>query len=198
MTIANFYFVLISTVVYFITFFCVIKFKKSTQLKHQEFPTLKVNKNEIFFTSYQTHRIKIKDYKIMKIENVLYLNLYEKLIIISNIKDVKIYNGFLYFTALGEVKILVDMKCVFKYFAIQIKSKQFSIDALKQQAILDFMNNGFNINFSKILKKYIKIIEKVLKINIFEEKIVINANNLKLSFVVSYKVNNKIKCVNIR
>ena len=117
--------------------------------------------------------------------------------IISNVKDVKIYKHYLYFTAMGEVEICFDFKDIYRNFAIIIKSKQFSIDELKQQAILDIVNNNFDLNSSKIFKKYIKIIEKVLNISIFNEKLTIKPNKFKLSFELAYKLNNKIKRINI-
>ena len=131
----------------------------------------------------------------MQLNKVLYLSFNGSLVIITNVDDVKVFEDYLYFTGLGRVEILVDLKDVYKYLAIKIKSKQFSLGELKQAAIIDFMNNNFDINFSKKLNKYIRIIEKVLNICIFQEKIIVKPNKFKLSFELIYKLNNQIKHV---
>ena len=198
MELIKLWFALLLLVIYSITFFCVVKLKKSAQLKCQNFTHLRLKKNCISFVSNGIHRIKISNAKIMQMNNILYLNLSNRLVIISNVKDVKIYESYLYFTALGKVEILIDLKTIYKYFAIQIRSKQFDINELKQRAIIDLMNNNFDINFCKIMKRYIKIIEKVLNIVILQKKIIVKPNKFKLSFVLSYKLNNQIKRVSIQ
>ncbi len=179
--------------IYNITIFIFFKFKKSSKLNYQNFPTLTLKKNGIFFTSKQTHRLKIINGKYMLANKILYLNLSNKLVVISNIKDIKIFEGYLYFTALGEVEITVDNMNIYRYFALKVNSSQFDFNAIKQKAIKDYINNNFDINLSKNMKKYIKIIEEVLNIHIYREKIVIKSNKFRLKFQLIYKLNNKIK-----
>jgi len=181
--------------VYFITFFCVVKFKLTYDLRHENFPTLKMKKSGISFVSTSTHRIKITNIKTKLIGKTLYLKTTKTLIIITNVKDVKIYNQFLYFTCLGRVQVFFDCKEFYQYFVIIIKSDQFDINELKQSALINLANNGFDINFSDIAKKYVNIIKKVLNINIFDKKITIKQNKFKFSFELVYKANNKIKKV---
>ena len=133
----------------------------------------------------------------MKISDSLYIKNNEKVVIISNVKNVEIYENFLYFTGCGKVEISFDCSMFYKYFALEISSQQFDLKPLKQCAIIDIMNNDFELKFSKIAKKYIKIIEKVLNMCIFKEKIIVKQNNFKLSFVLSYKLNNRIKRIYI-
>lgn len=150
----------------------------------------------VFFSS-KVHKIKIQNIKLMQIDKVLYLKTTTKLVIINNVEEVKIYNGYLYFKGCGKVTIEFDCKEFYKYFALKISSKQFCLSDLKQQAFVDLMNNGFDKNFSKLMKKYINIIKNVLKIEIFKEKIVVGYNKFKLSFVLTYKLNNVIKRINV-
>lgn len=190
--------VFFSLFAYFLTFFCVIKVLKNKKLKYSNFPPLKMKKGGVFFMSTNTHRIKLNNSKLFLVRDILYLKTNEKLVIFTNVKDVKIYEHYLYFTGKGEVRILFDCENFYRYFALIVSSKQFEITTLKQLAIVDLMNNGFNEKFSKITEKYIKIIEKVLNICIFKEKITVKPNKFKLSFVLTYKLNNKIKRVNIK
>ncbi len=186
---------LICVLLYLIVFFCVVALKKTKQLKWYDFPLLKLKKDGIEFITTLTHRIKIADAKMTQLCDKLYLNLNGKLIIISNVKDVKIFDEYLYFTGLGKVEIITDLKEIYKYFSITIKSEQFFIDEIKQSAIIDLINNNFEINFCKNLKRYIKIIENVLNIHIYQEKIIVKSNKYNLSFELIYKLNNKIKRV---
>ena len=174
-------------------FFLVINLKKTKKIKYKPLPKLYMKKDGITFTSTSTHRLKIENKKTMQIGNVLYFKTESKLIIISNVKEVRIVNEYLYFTALGNVKFTFDCEEFFRYFALSIKSQQFNLDELKQSAICDLINNNFDINFCKNAKNYINIIEKVLNICIFQEKIIIKPNKFKLSFTLTYKLNNKIK-----
>ena len=183
--------------IYLVTFLLTVKFKKSNSLNYHKFPHVGINKSGIKFYSTLTHRIKISNVKIMKIGDLLYVKNNEKVVIVSNVKDVKIYEKFLYFTGCGKVEISFDCSEFYKYFALEIFSEQFDLKPLKQYALIDLMNNDFELKFSKTAKKYIKIIENVLNISIFKEKIVVKQNNFKLSFVLSYKLNNRIKRIYI-
>lgn len=188
---------IVYVVLYFLVFSLVLKVKKNKGIKFKKFPTLKLTKNGIEFSSFDIHRIFIKDFKVMQVENVVYLKTQSQLLTISNIDNVFYFENYLHFTSKGRVKILFDCTSIYRYFSIKIESKKFNLNSLKQMAILDLMNNAFDLNKSKIMKKYINIIENVLNIKISKEKVVVKQNKLKIPFILTYKINNKIKKVKI-
>ena len=189
---------LFALLAYFLTFYLVIKIKSKVKHKETSFPFLKFTKTGISFFSYNQHEIKIQNMKTMQIDGLVYLKNGDKLIIISNVKDVKIYEDYLLFTANGETKILFDCKEYYRYFTLDIQSEQFNLNNIKQTAILDIMNNNFDLNSSSLAKRYMNLLKNILNIHIDNEKIVVKPNKFKFSFVVTYKINNKIKQVNIR
>lgn len=183
-------------IVYFVIFFFVIKFKKSKP-KSEPFPMLKLNKNGVSFFSKGTHSIKVDNIKTMLNNSVLYIKIEQKLVIVTNVKNVMIFNNKLYFTSCGETKIIFDCNSFYRYFALKITSHQFCLDDLKQLAIKDLINSNFNLTKAKTTRKYINIIENILNIHISDRQVIIKPNRFKFSFNVTYKVNNKIKRVNI-
>lgn len=189
---------ILGLIAYFVTFYLMMKLKTKYKLKRKSFPYLKMNKTGITFFSHSEHKIKIQNMKIMQVENNVYLKQGNNLIIITNVSEVKGYEDYLLFTSNGETRILFDCNDYFRYFAINIKSEQFSLDEIKQSAILDLMNNNFDINLSVLAKRYINILKNTLNINFDNKKLIIKPNRFKFSFTVIYKVNNKIKHVNIR
>ena len=174
------------------------KYKPKSKPTFFKFPRLKLTKKGIEFYSHCQHRIKIEEMKLMLVNSTLYLKNNKKLIIINNVKDVMLFENYLYFTGLGFVRICFDCESVYRYFMVEIKSKQFSLNNIKQNAILDLMNHNFDYAQCCVTRRYINIIRKVLNIDISSEKVTIKPNKFKLSFVVFYKVNNIIKRVNIR
>lgn len=186
-------FILLLLAIYFFIVFAIIRYKKTYNLKFKDFPYMTLKKDGIYFSSNSTHRIKINSMEAMLVGDALYLKTENQIIIISNVSSVKIFNEYLYITCLGDVKIYADLVGIYRYFSIKIKSKKFNIEAIRQEAIIDFINHEFNINFSNVLKRYIKIIENVLNIHIFKEKIIIRPNKFKFPLEMTYKLNNKIK-----
>ncbi len=166
-------------------------------LKFENFPHLNLTRKGISFISYATHRIKIHNAKTMLINNNLYVKFTSQLVIISNVSGVKIFNELLYFDCLGKVKILFNNKDYYKYFAIKINSNQFDLSKQKQTAILDLINNEFDLLKSQLTLRYIKIIKNILNIEIQKDKILIKPNKFKFSYVLTYKLNNRIKRVSI-
>ena len=156
-----------------------------------------LKKEGIHFYSTSIHRFKINFLEPMLVGNVLYLKRDNKLIIISNVSNVQVYNEYLYFSCLGKVKIYLNLTSIYRYFSIKIKSQKFNIEVIRQQAIVDFVNNSFDENFSKILNRYVKIIQNVLNIHIFSEKILIQPNEFRLPFELTYKLNKRIKHIKI-
>ena len=76
---------LIAIIVYFITFYLLIRFKK-VKLKNEPFPLLTLTKRGVSFFSNETHKLKIENYKVYLFNNTLYLKTNEKLIIFSHNK----------------------------------------------------------------------------------------------------------------
>lgn len=175
----------------------VTKLKQKIKLNFKPFPTLKLRKDGIIFDSFSCHRIKSESNKIMQVGKKVYINIKNKLIIISNVDKVFMHENHLYFTGLGKVKILFDCIEIYRYFNIKITSKKFSIEELKQEAIIDYLNNSFDINFCEKLKRYIKILENVLNVHVFSKKIIVKQNKFQFPFVLKYKLNNTIKQINI-
>jgi len=183
---------------YFFTIFFVNFLINKFKLKTKPLPKLKINKNGIFFTSYLNHKIKINFFKILIIDNVVYLKQNNNFILIKNVANVFTSNNYLYFKGLGEVKIMFNAEEFYRYFNIVIKCNKFNINKLKQNALMDILNNVFNLKNSKILKKYVNFIKNVLKININNKKISIKPNNFNFSYTLYYVVNNKIKQVEVK
>ena len=182
---------------YILTTFLVFFIIKKNKYKTKPFPKLKINKNGIIFYSNFKHKIKIGDAKLLIIENTAYLKKVNKVLTIHNVEDVFIKDNYLYFKANGNVKILFNTIDFYRYFNIIIQSEKFNINKLKQLALIDILNNVFNIKNSKIFKKYLNIVKNILKININNKKIEIKPNNFNLSYTVIYKTNNQITKVNV-
>lgn len=188
---------MIAMILYFVTFFCVAKFRKKHHLKFKPFPNLLLKKDGIVFISNTKHRIRIGEQKYVQLGNKIYLKTSNKLVVIFNVDKVFQNAEYLYFTALGKVRIIFDCHRVYKYFNIEIDSKKFSLNEQKQSAILDLINNNFEINFCKTLKNYIKNIKNILNIHIFKKKLIVKQNKFHLPFVLKYKINNRIRKVYI-
>lgn len=163
-----------------------------------EFPKLKTNKNGIQFFSFKKHRLYVERVKIFKIADNYYLKTDKAIIIFKNIKNVVLKNGYMYFKALGEVEINFNFENLYRYFNFNINLKNVDFNNLKQIAILDLMNNGFEVEKSENFKKFLKFIKNILKIEINDKKLTIFSNNLNISYQIVYKCNNKIKKINIQ
>ncbi len=188
---------MLALIAYFVTFYLIIKLKR-VKIKVSPFPLLKLYKNGVLFHSCSNHKLNLnKEVKTILINTNLYIKTEKEIVVITNIKDVKRYNNTLYFTACGQVKILFNCNDIYKYFAINISSKHIQLSQIKQEAILDLINHMFNYEFSKTTKKFLNIIRNVFNINFIDEKIVVKPNKFRLSFVLTYKVNNTIKRVNV-
>ena len=186
---------MIALIIYLLTFWVVTKIKEKRLVKFKPFPKLILKRKGIFFYSKTRHRLKIGDDKFVQIRNDVYLKTNDKVVIVSNIDKVMFINGYLYFTALGRISINLDLSKISNYFNVEILSKKFNLNEQKQLAILDILNNNFDLKFCKNLKKYINNIENILNINIFSKKIIVKQNKFNLPFVLKYKLNNKIKKV---
>ena len=133
---------------------------------------------------------------MMQIGNIIYLKKDNKLILIKNVDSVMRTDNFIYFTALGEVKIVMNTKEIYRYFNIQISTPNVDFDYLKYRASRGILNNIFEFEKCKYLKDYIQFI-KMLNIVLKNDKLIVHSNRMHIPFVLTYKLNNKIKKVNI-
>lgn len=166
--------------------------------RYKPFPKLKLNKFGIEFFSTQKHRIFIANNKILFIGNNVYLKTEKQVIVLDGIKNVICKNEHMYFTACGNVKIVFNCEEFYKYFNMSIKAKGLDFSSLKQTAILDLMNSNFQAEQSKKFNKFLNFIKKTLKICVNDKKISVYSNNLKISYILTYKINQKIKRINVQ
>lgn len=160
-------------------------------------PKVIVKRDGLSFSSYSVHRVNILNNKYIQIGNKVYIRNNLCLVTINNVDRVFIYKNYLYFTGLGLVKIEFDCADIFAMFNVQIYSKNFNFQKLKRTAILELFDACFDKNKSKSIKKLKIIMKNILNIDIFQKKLVIKQNKLKLRYTLIYKLNNKIKRINV-
>lgn len=184
-------------IIYTATVILIIFLLQKKKLKYSEFPFLKLKKNGLVFKSTKHHRMEIADAKIMQVGTNVYIKKNGHMFTLKNVDEVVLKNGFLYFKALGIVHIVFNAKAIYRYFNLQIYSKDIDIENLKNKALIDILNNILNLANAYILKKYLKILKNTLKIHINNEKITIKQNFFKISYTIKYKINNKIKMIKV-
>ena len=182
---------------YIVTMYVTTYIVQKLKYKTKPIPKLKVTKFGIEFFSNQKHKIEITNAKIIKTDESIFLKVQDKIILIRNVKNLVLRNEHIYFCANGSVRIIFDCSTFYKYFNICIKSNDINFEELKQIALLELLNNNFDVSRAKKFKKFLNFIKNTLKIEINKEKIKVFANNLNLSYLLVYKMNNKIKQINI-
>ena len=188
---------LIVFIAYMFVVYVIVKFKRNRRLTYKELPKLTLKKDGISFNSCGRHRIKNLGFEMVSVRDCLYLFNAAKIVVIENVNKVELHENYLYFTALGDVKVYLNLMDVYRYFSIIIKSEKFNIDSLKQKAIIDILNQNFEAKNSQIVKKYIKIIKNILNIEVLSKKIITKPNKYRLPFQLTYKLNNKIKHIKV-
>ncbi len=171
---------------------CLIKRKR-----YSVFPRMRIVKNGIIFSSHLTHRLSIGNYKFTIIKDMVYIKTNSKMVILKNVDDVYFYKNFLYFRALGKCRLICDCSKIYKYFNILIKSDYIDVEKIKQTALNEITNNLFEFEKCKNLIKYLKIIKYILKIEIKDNSIKVGANKYNIPFTLIYKLNDRIKKINI-
>lgn len=169
--------------------------KKRT--RYTLFPKLKLDRSGINFFSYSRHRIRINNQKFVYVKDRVYIKTNTSFVILKNVGEIVYHKNYLYFTAFGDCKIFFDCKSIFRHFNIYIKTEYLDFDQLKQRALLDILNNQFELKNCKTLIKYLKIIKYALNIEIGEKEIKVRPNKYKIPFTLIYKSNDKIKKINI-
>ncbi|MBE5741055.1 MAG: hypothetical protein E7351_00775 [Clostridiales bacterium] len=182
---------------YFMTVFVVIFALNVRKTRYQPYPSLKLRRDGISFYSKSTHRIKAENTKVMQVENRVYLRQNKKMITLLNVDKVKVDEGYIYFKALGRVKILFSCKSIYRYFNLDIESDKIDIRDKRQQALQDMIDHLFDVNQSMILKRYIRFVREVMNIDFKNGKLTIKQNKFMIPYTLKYKLNNVIKQVKV-
>ena len=172
--------------------FLVLNFKN----RSREIECLKLDKYGLIFASTKRHKLYVGDVKMLVVENNVYLKKQGKTIVIKNVCDANLKKGWIYFSSLGKVRIVFNAKKFYKYFAVRVQSESFSLNAQKHKAMHDILNNLFEIDRCKELKRYLFIMQKILKIDL-ETGVKVSKNNYNLKFSLLYKFRGQLKKVNI-
>lgn len=183
---------LICFVIYIFVCVCIVSFKRKIRDRVKIFPKICATKNGLVFNSNDRHKINISNARYNVFFNKIIIKQSGKSVIIDNVCEVEKKKDFLYFTGNGRVEIFINYKDLYKYFNINIGFENINFVELKRLALLDIINNPFNFECQKYFKLYMRIINKVLKINIDNKYIVVEKNQYKLPFEICYRLNGKI------
>ncbi len=171
--------------------------RNNAKLKIFPFPEFKIKDSGIYFSSNKRHKIYIHNAKFMQVGTNVYLRQGKIYITIQNIDRIFVKDNYLYFTALGEVKILCNMSRVKKYFNIYIKSPQIDVINMQKNAKNSMINHLFNINECDELKQYLKLVKQLLNIKLLSDKLVVGKNRYNIRYTLYYKIHKKIKKLNV-
>ncbi len=183
---------------YFLTF---IVFLIAIILKNKRFYAIidvKLTKYGLVFYSNNRHRIKIHNAKMLIIENNVYLKKNNRTVVLKNVDKVSVNKDYLYFNSLGKTQIIMNCKKFYKYFVVQVESEDFDIEELKENAIQDILNNIFDFNNCIELKRYLKIMREILKIDLENDHVKLTKNNYELSYTLTYILNGVKKRVYVK
>lgn len=149
------------------------------------------------FYSFEQHRIIIENAKIMQVGNLVYVKRNNKMFILKNVDNIQVANGFLYFKAEGHVEIILNCRNIYKYFSVDINSQKLNISAFKDQALNFLATNPMSLNNNSKINHYINFLKNILNIDLDGGRLKIGRNKFKIPFSLTYKLNGKIKKVNI-
>ena len=189
---------LIAFIFYCLTIFLFIIAKQIKNKIIKPILNCRVLKNGVCFFSNKRHKLKVENAKLLMVKDVAFLKNEHKTIAIKNVKDVCLKNDYIYFTGLGNVKIIFNCEKFYRYFNIKIISADFDLKKNKDEAVLDILNHIFCLKNAKKLQKYLKILIFVLKISINEKKVLVRKNKYNLSFKLIYRLNNVLKVISIK
>ena len=175
----------------FLTFF--IKNVKINRVK--PLPKIKIIKSGLVFFSFFYHKIYVGDVKLIKFEGLIYLKKSDKIMVIKNIEKVFLKNEYLFFKGMGKVHIILNCKNIFRQFNLEISSPNFDVELLKERAINELINNLFDYENCKLVKRYLFLVENIFNINANEKSLIVKQNKYFLSFSLSYRVKNCYKTV---
>lgn len=166
-------------------------------IKNRTFPLPKIDVfcGGLKFVSFKRHKIFVGNVKLLKVDECIYLKQRDKIIKISNVKNATIKDGYLSFNANGEVKVSLKNNKWFRYLQMDICSSKFELGELKQNAIAELMNNLFDRPNCIQLKRYIRFLRGVLKIDFSCGQLKVKQNLYHLPFEIKYEMLGKQKCV---
>lgn len=168
------------------------------KIKFSKFKKLKVTHKGIICYSNKVHRINADNAKWLQIGDILFIKQNNALLKICNIDCVTFDNNYLYFKANHKILFEFCMGENYRYFNIIIKSNNFNFSKMKQSAMIDAITHWYDLSKAKIYNQYVKFITQVLNVNIDKSKIKISRNKFDFKYSIIYKINNNIKCVNVR
>ena len=177
---------LIYIAIYLLTICLVFITLKAKRNKVFDLPELNFEQDKICFFSKRKHKIKCENCSVLAIGDKAFLKSGKRKICIQNITDVFLKKDYLFFKACGSVEILFGKNKLFRYLQLNICSKDFDLSSLKRQAELEVVNNLFDLRNCKQLKRFLRFVVKVLKINAQGEKLIVKQNNYNFSYSVDY------------
>ena len=186
-----------SVIAYILAYFLINFIIAKSRWIFHSFPKLKFTKQGIEFVSFKKHRIKLNQCKYVQLNNLVYIKTTNQLIVIKNVDNLFERQDYLYFKALGKVKIVFDFKQEYKYFNLKLSSNKIDINDMWKKAGFDVVENITNLNNAEHYKKYINLLTRILNIEICDDGLKIRKNKFNIPFSVVYKLNGKIKRVNI-
>ena len=159
---------------------------------------IRIKHNGITFSSRMRHRIYIADARMMQVGTICYLKNSKNYVIIKNIDRVYIKDNYLYFKALGEVFIQVNMAKLKNYFNIYVESESLEFESMRDRAKLSLINHLFNMSEGREVVDYIKLVKRVLNIRFESGKVIVAKNKFNIAYTLYYKANNVIHKINIK
>ncbi len=182
---------------YFLGLLLVIVFKNRSLFHAMPYPKLKLCKYGLKFNSTKRHRIYVGECKIMQLNNQVYLKKSGRVVVLKNVDKIATKCGYLYFTALGEVRIIFNAKQFYKYFNLKIISKNFDLEKIKDSALISLTDYIFNPERSEKLSRYLNILINILKIKIIDGRLSIKRNKFNLKYQLKYVRRNRIMTINV-
>ena len=182
---------------YIITTIIVLTILRLLRFKHVEIKNAHIFKYGIIFKSTARHRLFVGDAKMLVVENNVYLKLNKKVVVIKRVANAEIKKGYVYFTSLGETKIIVNIKEIYKYFCIVVQSNAFNLQEIRAMAINEMLADVFNFKNGKAVKRYLNIVKNILKIDLQNNCVKVSRNRFNLHFSLIYKLHNKTKKINV-
>ncbi len=180
---------ILSYLVVSIAMIFVCKFKNT---RTKPIQNLQLKKYGLVFISHARHKIRVGEAKILQLDTAAYIKRAHKTIVLKNVDKIFVKGEWLYFTALGEVKIIFNCKKFYRYFNVKISSPKFDLSPIKQQALQQILDNLFNLNACNLVKRYIFILTEVLKITLSSSRVEVRQNNFAIPFTLTYKANHKL------
>ena len=182
---------------YLIAISVIFVFFRVKNFRYKAFPKLHINRNGIYFFSNSCHRIFIGNATTLILGKVVYLKQNGRNVVINNIYNVKIFKQYIYFKSSGRCEIWFPCSRMHKYFNIKITSKLIDVQSYQVKALNAMLNNLFNLNKVKEVKRYLKIVIEVFKIRISKKQIVVKQNLFNMPYVLEYVANNVYKKINV-